>query len=289
MNTCFDILICPVCKSPLQQIDRALKCRQNHTFDLAREGYANLLLPRKKLSDTVGDNPDMLQARRRFLEAGHYALLSHAINQLVEGFLTGRPHSANPANILDAGCGEGYYLGRLQSHLPAVFPESQLCFAGVDVSKTAVRYAAKRYKNGRFFVSDINTLIPVADQSVTVLLNIFAPRNPLEFARMTAPGSRLLIVIPKPCHLRAMRERFNLLQIAEDKQAGVITRFAASFQLQEVVSVEDTLTLTPQAAADLLQMTPNARHLTTADWKVVAKVEAIITEIGFDLLQFSRN
>ncbi len=289
MNNCFHSLICPICKAPLQQIDRVLKCAQSHTFDMAREGYVNLLPSRKKLSATVGDNPEMLQARRRFLEAGHYAKLSEILNQQVELLLANHLSTLESATILDAGCGEGYYLGQLQSHLQAVFPTSQLCYLGMDVSKTAVRYAAKRYKNGRFFVANINTLIPVADHSVHILLNIFAPRNPAEFARVLGKNGRLLIIIPKPTHLQSIRERFNLLQIETDKQENVINRLADSFELVGIKSPADSITLTQQSLADLLRMTPNARHLTATDWAEVEKVEAFTTQIGFDILQFSRR
>ncbi len=288
MNNCFHTLICPICHTPLQQIDHALKCPQNHTFDIAREGYVNLLPSRKKLSATVGDNPEMLQARRRFLEAGHYAKLSDSLNQQVTALAANHLSTSKSAIILDAGCGEGYYLGRVQSHLQAAFPASQLCYLGMDVSKTAVRYAAKKVKNGRFFVSNINTLIPTGDQSVAILLNIFAPRNPAEFARIMAPDSQLLIVIPKSNHLQSIRAQFNLLQIETDKQKNIVNRLSAGFKLFGITSIEDTISLTRQNLTDLLRMTPNAHHLTAIDWAKVQKVDAVTTEIGFDMMQFVR-
>lgn len=286
MKNCFHTLICPICRAPLQQIDRALKCTANHTFDFAREGYVNLLPSRKKLAATVGDNPEMLQARRRFLNGKHYAMLSNALNQQVAQLISTHHHTSDPLNILDAGCGEGYYLGQLQSHLQATTPQTSCCFLGMDVSKTAVRYAAKFYKNGRFFVSNINTLIPAADQSINILLNIFAPRNPAEFARIMAPNSHLLIVIPKQNHLQTVREKFGLLEIEADKQESVVARLANHFQLNQVTTLAEIVTLTQQPLIDLLKMTPNAHHLTKSDWDEVNHTETITTRISFDLMHF---
>lgn len=288
MNNCFHPLICPICKLPLQQIDRGLKCAQNHAFDIAREGYVNLLPSRKKLAATVGDNAEMLQARRRFLDAGHYAKLSQAINQQVEVLIKSANGQKQQTVILDAGCGEGYYLGQLQTYLQSG-TGSHCCLLGMDVSKTAVRYAAKKYRNGRFFVANINTLIPVADQSVNILLNIFAPRNPAEFKRVLGENGRLLIIIPQPNHIQTIRERFDLLQIETDKQESVINRLAPLFKLSHITAIEDSISLTQQSLTDLIQMTPNAHHLTAADWAKLDKPGTFTTQIGFDIMQFIRH
>jgi len=286
MNNCFEKLICPICQAPLQQIDRTLKCAQNHAFDMAREGYVNLLPSRKKLAVTVGDSSEMLQARRRFLDIGHYAKLSQAINHQVTSLLADHFMQSKQATILEAGCGEGYYLGQLQAHLQNSAPAAECCFLGMDVSKTAVRYAAQKVKNGRFFVANINTLIPVADQTVNVLLNIFAPRNPVEFERVLGENGRLLIIIPQPTHLQSIRKRFNLLQIENDKQESVINRLTPLFKLDTITTVDDLITLTQKSLTDLLRMTPNVHHLTASDWGKVQTVETLTTQIAFDLIQF---
>src|SRR5581483_10720478 len=153
------------------------------TFDVAREGYVNLL--RKK---QVGDTREMLQARRSFLEDGFYQPLSDTLNALVDSYLREIP---SPANVLDAGCGEGYYLGRLQRSLDQ---KEQHCFLGLDIAKDGIRMAAKRYQAASFVVANLKERLVIADQAIHVLLNIFAPRNPAEFARVMVPAGRLIVV-----------------------------------------------------------------------------------------------
>lgn len=288
MINCFHNLICPVCHHPLQQIERTLKCRQNHAFDIAGEGYVNLLLSRKKQAATVGDSKEMLQARRQFLERNHYAPLSQAINQRVAHFLNN--HSGTqPALVLDAGCGEGYYLDQLWGYLQQTSPQTIPCLMGMDVSKTAVRLAARRVKNGRFFVSSTYDRIPLPDQSVHILLNIFAPRNAQEFARLIEPGGHLLIVVPQFEHLYSLRELIDLIQIEPDKRDKLTKRLADTFRLAEAISLQYSLQLNQQDVRHLLQMTPNARHLTASDWQKVEKIDHMTTEARFEMLQFIRR
>jgi 23S rRNA (guanine745-N1)-methyltransferase len=285
MNDCFELLICPICREPLIQVERVLKCARNHSFDMAKEGYVNLLPSRKKLAATVGDHAEMLQARRRFLDAGYYAVLSQSINEQVAALL--QSHFLHKsAAILDAGCGEGYYLDKLHAHLQKVLPTTHACFLGMDVSKTAVRYAAKRVKNGRFFVANTNTLIPAADQSIDILLNIFAPRNPAEFTRIMAPNGCLFVIIPQPQHLQNIRDQFGLLKIEEDKKENVVTRLSPLFYLNNMFSIKAPVSLSQKNLADLIQMTPNAHHFIGVNREAI-KHATYSTEIGFDLMLFT--
>jgi SAM-dependent methyltransferase len=172
-----------------------LRCSNSHTFDIAREGYVNLL--RKKLP---GDTKEMLVARRDFLERNHYQPLSDMLNQLVHAYLA---TSSSPINILDAGCGEGYYLGRLQQYLTD--QHYQIQCIGLDISKEAIRMAARHYKQSCFVVANLKERVVLADDALHIILNIFAPRNPAEFTRVLVPGGLLLVAIPAPDHLLQLR------------------------------------------------------------------------------------
>lgn len=274
---CFERLICPVCGAPLHHHGRFLQCPHRHTFDIAREGYVNLLVGKRP--KTLGDEPDMVRARRRFLDSDAYGPLADALNRLAALPLD----YAN--NILDAGCGEGYYLGRLQPHLAS----EGRCFFGLDVAKTAVRLAARRYPEACFLVADVKRHIPLPDASVGVLLNVFAPRDAAEFARVVAPGGALLVVIPQPGHLAALRERFALLDIEPDKRENVVAYFAADFALETADEVTIPLHLRGEALGDLVQMTPNAWHLTPAQWAQIHASDGVATEARFALLRFRRR
>lgn len=140
-----DLYSCPVCGGRLAWGEHACRCPEGHSFDIAAQGYVNLLLANQKSSPNPGDNAEMVAGRTRFLDSGSYAPLSDALNGTVLALCGDAPR------ILDAGCGEGYYAARLFEALegagraPALF--------GVDLSKPAVRHAARRCRGGRFAVA----------------------------------------------------------------------------------------------------------------------------------------
>lgn len=178
---------CPICQQPLEAADGTWRCASNHSFDRAREGYVNLLPANRKRSKEPGDSAEMLQARRRFLEAGHYRPLVDAITALLP-FTMGR-------QLLDIGCGEGYYSRRLQV---AGWPADAL--AGVDIAKPGVRMAAKSQPGVQYVVAGTFGL-PLEDDCVDHLLRIFAPAADGEMQRVLSPGGSLLDVTPGPDHL----------------------------------------------------------------------------------------
>lgn len=290
-------LICPVCAAPLSegertlQCARTLKCASGHSYDIAREGYVNLLLRHKKLPPTVGDAPEMLRARREFLEGGFYAPLSDRLNEIVADFLTERaaPVVSVAPIIVEAGCGEGYYLARLAQRLSG----SGAVLFGLDVSKTAVRMAAGRgghgrYEgNGRYLVTDINGKLPFANHSVHVLLNIFAPRHAAEFARILVAGGLLLVALPAAAHLQTVRDRFGLLSIQAEKQAYLLNQLGRHFQLQKVEPLQFELQLPNQALDALIQMTPSGRRLSPAQREQIQNTATFTTEASFEIVQLT--
>jgi 23S rRNA (guanine745-N1)-methyltransferase len=277
------ILHCPDCVGDLELSGRSLLCPTGHSFDLAREGYANLSRSRR-----TGDSKEMLHARRRFLEAGYYQPLSDLVNRLV-----GEHHSAAPYTVLDAGCGEGYYLGRLSASLTGlgsiVGPRTGSCAAallpaackvpvgepggrssastrdyqaiGLDAAKEAARMAAARYRGAAFLVADIAERLPVADGRIDTILNIFAPRHAPEFFRVLRPDGLLLSVIPAPDHLHELRALLPLLGIEERKEEQVRATLGHRFVSVGVERLSYIMNLSTQSLGDLVDMTPSARHL----------------------------
>jgi 23S rRNA (guanine745-N1)-methyltransferase len=284
-------LICPVCDEPLSQIAGALRCPQAHAFDLARAGYSNLLLATRKQPATVGDTKEMLQARRRFLERGYYQPLLDVICRHVDEYLDNPPGDSNdtrPIGVVEAGCGDGYYIGQVQRMLADPLKPRDVCCFGVDISKEADKRAAKHYPAVHFMVADIHRKLYFASGSVQILLNIFAPRNAAEFGRVLMRQGRLLVVTPGSDHLANLRERFNLIGIEDHKQQRVIAQLAGLFQLTGKQLLTYDLTLNGEALLDLIQMTPNYWHLSAETREQISSIERVVTPASFSILQFRR-
>jgi 23S rRNA (guanine745-N1)-methyltransferase len=271
------LLTCPICYLPLAQSNNTLICSNAHTFDIAREGYVNLL--RKPLP---GDTKEMLTARRSFLDRGFYEPLSDRINQMASQYLA---TSASPITILDAGCGEGYYLGRLQQFLA----DHSLQCVGLDISKEAIRLAARRYKQACFVVANLKERLVLADSALHLILNIFAPRNPAEFARVLVSGSLLLVVIPASEHLLQLRSSLHLLNIEEHKQEKIREQFAADFDFVTSSDLNYVLHLKHDEIMQVVMMTPNYWHLSAEQRAAIENTESVETEVAFTSLLFRRR
>ena len=293
------MLLCPVCSEPLTLIGATCSCPRHHTFDVAREGYINLLVGGAR--GMAGDTKEMLRARRAFLEHGFYAPLSEHVDTIALNYLTshsspyvgrGTAHhdeamAAEQPVALDAGCGEGYYLGRLREALEVRFGAGAFSCVGVDIAKEAARLAAKRYPAIRFAVADVKRRIPLATGSVTLSLNIFAPRNSAELARVVAPSGTLLVVIPGPHHLAELRERYGLLGIEPEKERHIAAQLAREFAQTESSPLEYMMDLSGEDVRQLLRMTPNARHRERQGWEEAAHEAARVTA-SFLVLGFQR-
>lgn len=270
------LLACPVCHTGLSQSGTALKCDNGHSFDIAREGYINLLLQKRS-----GDAKEMLAARRSFLERGFYAPLSDAVNELV------RTHLQDvPLHVLDAGCGEGYYLDRLQK---ALAPLQSGYYIGLDVSKEAIKMAAKRYRQLFFVVADVKQQLVLADGVIHAILNIFAPRNSGEFARVTSVGGILIVVIPSPEHLLRLRTTLGLLGMEEQKQQHVKEQFAGAFEFIASSSIAYSMHLNKEEIEQVVMMTPNYWHLSDETREAMRGLEEIETEAAFSAMVFKRT
>lgn len=292
MAGCWNLLTCPVCGLRLFEAQRSLQCARGHTFDRAREGYVNLLTAGHGQTKIHGDTSEMLQARRRILGRGYYEPLSARLNQCGVELLAVR--RGDTATIMDVGCGEGYYLGRLSQLLqssplndsPAHPHARAFCFFGMDVSKDALRMAARTYKSVSFFVGDARHHIRLGDGSVDLLLNIFAPRNAAEFERVLRPDGSLLIVIPREHHLTELRSELSLLRIDADKQERVEQQLRHRFQLVAQDTLEYRVDIDRADVVDFLYMTPNYWHLDEATVVRASALGSIHMTMGMSLLRF---
>jgi len=236
----------------------------------------------------MGDTKEMLLARRAFLEYGYYQPLATTIATLLYDYLKEK-EDLPYITMLDAGCGEGYYLGQLQHALGQQLPDALIDYIGLDIAKEAMRMAAKRYKGVHFLVANLKERLIFANDSLSILLNIFAPRNVEEFARILTLGGIALVVIPTPQHLRQLRETLGLLSIEEQKQAHVIEQFTPHFTYIGATSVNNTLHLTTQEILQAVMMTPNYWHLSDEIKRMMSTLNAFETEIAFTCLLFRKD
>lgn len=237
-------LRCPVCGEPLEAAPGALRCPRGHSFDVARQGYVNLSAGR---SPHPGDTAEMVAARAEFLAAGHYDFISAALAETARAAYQG-------GLVLDAGAGTGRHLAAVLDALPAA-PGLAL-----DVSKPALRQAARAHPRAGAALCDTWGRLPVADGAAGVVLDVFAPRNGPEFRRVLRPRGVLLVVTPAPDHLAELVERLSLLQVDPDKAERVAASLDGHFALAGETTLTRTLTLSPQEAATLVGMGPSAWH-----------------------------
>lgn len=178
---------CPHCGEPLTEAERTFSCPSGHQFDRAREGYVNLLVGGRLPGGPKGDDDAMVRARRTVFDAGLYSTIVEAVAEAVGA----------ASAVLDAGCGEGAYLA-------AACERAGASGWGVDISKAAVRLAARRHPGLRFAVASVYRL-PFADGSFDAVIDVFSPRPYDELLRVVRPGGRAVVVTPGPDHLHQLK------------------------------------------------------------------------------------
>ena len=259
------ILICPVCGTLLRKDGARRVCENAHSFDLAREGYCNLLLPSQHKSRTPGDAPERIRARRAFLDAGYYAPL----RSLVAGCVTGE-------TVLDACCGEGYYTAAAAEQAAQTY--------GFDIAKDAVRYAAKRDKRTTYFVAGLQA-VPVRSGSVDTILHLFAPFADEEFCRMLKPGGTLLHVLPGEEHLMGLK---RVLYAAPYRNRETPPETALT--LQSTQRLRYTVTLrTSDDVRNLFAMTPYGYKTSPEDAARLLSLDTLETALDFVVMTYRKT
>lgn len=280
---------CPVCSKPLLQEEKQYRCENGHNYDISRKGYVNLLFRKNK---GPGDTKEMLGSRREFLNKGYYKIFSDAINKVVLDDLTDVKLSdltgktkKREINILDAGCGEGYYLRRLNDELITAMGTAGINLYGIDVSKPAVHLAAGGDKRIHFAVGSTYH-IPLLSNSLDYILCIFSPRDEAEFLRVLKPGGKLIVAAPGPRHLFGLK-----MALYQDSEViGQKGTVGEGFRLTDEIHVTYTLTLnSTEDILNLLTMTPYVRHTDEDMVENLRKLNLLSTEVDFNIFVYQRN
>ncbi len=236
------LLTCPYCHDVLELGPSSAWCTQGHTFDIARQGYLNLLGgPQPKNADT----PAMIAARGRVLSGLYEEVVAQVARAVV---------AVGARVVVDAGAGTGQYVAAALDALPGAIG------IATDVSVAASKRSAVAHRRLASVAADTWKGLPIRDGAVDVVLCVFAPRNPAEFARVLAPGGHLVVVTPEQGHLRALRAGYGLLDLDPDKDERLERSLAEMFELVASERLTRPVDATAEQVADVIAMGPNAFH-----------------------------
>lgn len=260
------MIICPLCKQALQKEKNSYTCNNKHCFDIAKQGYVNLLPVQNKHSLNPGDNKLMLTARREFLNRGHYDPLLNAVLQQVTAAL----YSVENPVIADIGCGEGYYLQQIAE-------QNAPCKGiGIDIAKDAVKMACGRSKDIDWIVATAS-LLPLKNNSVDLALAVFSLFLEDEFYRVVKPGGYAIEVTAANEHLIELKHIIYDEVFQQDKHPCGVEKF------KEVSNNKHTfrITLQQQDLKLLLQMTPHFWRIKEEKAKQIETVGALNLTVAF--------
>lgn len=267
------LFCCPLCGAALEREEKRWFCPNRHSFDRAAAGYVHLLPANRKHSQDPGDDKSMVAARSAFLEKGYYQPLRDALCRAVAEYAVNLPDPV----LVDSGCGEGYYTAGLFQALTR--EELTPRIAGVDLSKAALRRAAKRVPQGEFAVASVYHL-PIPDQSADVPVNVFSPLAVGEFARVLRPYGLFCYAVPSARHLWEMKEvlydRPYENPVKREEYSGFTWRNVK--EIRYTVDLEETSDIMA-----LFGMTPYAWKTPKEGVARLEKLDRLSCQIGFDL------
>ncbi len=265
---------CPVCGNFLYQDDKTYKCERNHCFDIAKQGYVNLLQSQQSHLKRHGDDKLMIKARYDFLNGGYYAPLMKTLCNAVDSYLPDK------ASIIDAGCGDCYYSSSISDRLSG----RNFDIAAVDISKDAVIFAAKRKSSIKLAIASVFSM-PFADSGADAVLNIFSPFALDEYRRTLKQGGFLFRVIPLENHLFGLKEKVYDKPYKNPAEELNIN----GFKLAEKSDVKYTLELNDSESIDnLFKMTPYYYKTSKKDQEKLNGLEHLQTPVEFSVLVYQK-
>ncbi|MBL4608114.1 MAG: methyltransferase domain-containing protein [Pseudomonadales bacterium] len=299
-------LACPVCRAPLQNDERSYYCPEGHSFDIARQGYLNLLLSHQKRSKHPGDSKEMVTARQAFLSEGHYFPIYAALEKLVLKHLRKDPLD-HPLNIADLGCGEGYYTQLLDKKLRETMssqasgqkPEqaSAVQTWGLDISKDAIISACKHNSNVRWLIGNL-TQTPFAEHSMDIATVLFCRVSPNELVRLLKPGGIFIFVKPDDGHLIQLREQIYSDVKGQKKNPSIEQAINTDehpvqhpgLTLIDTQALTQSITLNKsESIQTLFKMTPHYWRTKPEQREKIKQLDQLNTDISVNLFCYQRS
>ena len=278
-----ELLLCPVCKENLIKdvLNKMYKCENNHTYDIAKEGYVNLLISNQKRSKNPGDSKEMVLARVEFLSKGYYGLLSDKINQMIVESLN--KDNNDKFNIMDLGCGEGYYLTNLKNYMDEKNIKAN--YYGMDVSKEAVKYASKTNKDCVWAVGN-NFHIPAENKSIDCILSVFSPIDIDECNRVLKDDGVFVRVLPRTNHLIQLR---NIIYSEVHLNEKVYKANDEENEYIKESNVTIDINLNKEEIISLLKMTPHYWKSTAENKEKLDSYESLDITIDMRIGVFQKK
>lgn len=277
------VIACPVCGQRLLAAGKRWSCENNHSFDEARQGYLNLLLAQHKKSRAPGDTLAMVDARQRLLDSQIYRPISDMLNQWVVEWAL---NQQRPLQIADVGCGEGYYTQRLQD----VLDDHQLqhCLYGVDISKDAVRRAARRSHSIDWLVATGGQL-PFTAHSLDMITCLFTNLMPQGFDRVLRPDGQIILLNTGGRHLLELRQLiYDEVKINPLDPRPAMAQHGFACNGEQTLSYRVTLT-SNQQIMDLLMMTPHRWKVRNQVLERLQQLDSLAVTIDIALHQFTHS
>lgn len=247
-------ILCPICKEKLEKIDNSYKCKNNHSFDIAKQGYINL---NRKASDNTGDEKEMIKARKAFLDKDYYLFLKNKLNELIDEY--------KPNNLLDLACGEGYYTKDFKC----------LDKVGIDLSKEALKIASREDKSTTYILKNIFD-IPLNDKSMDMIITIFAPISK-EISRLLNDNGHFVLVRPDVDHLLELKEVvYDKAYLNEDKQVNI-----DNLNLIDELKIKEKAILNNEDLIHLFKMTPYYHKTSINDFNKLNNINELEVTFSF--------
>ena len=276
-------LACPIDGKKLEQIGRQYACNNGHTFDIARQGYVNLLPVQHKRSKQPGDSKAMVLARMHFLNTGIYDNIASKLIETVSGLIIDdKSLDDKDCCILDAGCGEGYYFDALFSRLSKDEGSNTLSFIGLDISKDAIVQASKRNRQISWVVGT-NRRPPLEDESVDIIICMFGFISVEGFIKVLKPGGKIILVDPDVEHLKELRE-IIYPEVKKTKQTDSVQMELTGFTWLKTEKLQFKTNISSNEQINhLLVMTPHFYRASKAGREAACRLDtlAITVDVTF--------
>lgn len=263
--------ICPVCSGKLEQHDRSFRCENSHCFDISKEGYVNLLHGKNKSGSLIGDNRDMANSRKLFLNKGYFSALSDGLTDMIN-----QQKKSSPV-ICDICCGEGWYGEQIKNAIDCTL-------VSFDISKEMLRLCAKRKKSDLCFVAN-GSSIPLESESIDIAFHLFAPFQEKEFSRILKKDGIIFTAVAGENHLFELKELLYDTPYKNDEAPpqteGLILKekrkFTKKVTLKSKVDIQS-----------LFRMTPYYYHTSEKDKAKIESLEELELTTDFVVYVYSK-